>query len=176
MHSGLILLGMTGVDDSPWARDRPLGRGSNRYRWGGWPGRWLEPRYAPALSSSRGGGEGARREHRVVPAGSSRSLVPSITLVAKCEQRQRRKHTVNNTTIPTFTNTTVINNRTTNITNVKLRQPEVRNAVTAVPQQAHKAQPVRRAAVRECQAIESATVSARSPSHPRSRVLGAARY
>src|SRR5882762_4714757 len=174
--------GWTWVDDSPWGY-APFHYGrwvdiDNRWGWVAGPVA-VRPVYAPALVVFIGGGRGGGFGANIgwFPLGPREVYVPSYHVSREYVNRVNVSNTtVNNTTITNVYNTTIINNKTTNVTNVNYANRNVRNAVTAVPQQAFtSAQPVNRAAVAvNAQQIASAPVSARVAVAPTQQsVLGA---
>src|SRR5882672_12589811 len=174
--------GWTWVDDSPWGY-APFHYGrwvdiDNRWGWVAGPVA-VRPVYAPALVVFIGGGGGGGFGAKIgwFPLGPREVYVPSYHVSREYVNRVNVSNTtVNNTTITNVYNTTIINNKTTNVTNVNYANRNVRNAVTAVPQQAFtSAQPVNRAAVAvNAQQIASAPVSARVAVAPTQQsVLGA---
>ncbi len=173
--------GYTWVDDSPW--------GYAPFHYGRWvtvSGRWgwvagpvaVRAVYAPALVVFIGGGVGVGFGGNVgwFPLGPREVYVPSYHVSREYVRRVNVSNTtVNNTTITNVYNTTIIN-KTTNITNVRYANRNVRGAVTAVPQRTFaSAQPVGRAAVAiNARQIARAPVSARVAVAPtRESVLGA---
>ena len=174
--------GYTWVDDSPW--------GYAPFHYGRWVtirGRWgwvagpvaVRAVYAPALVVFiGGGGVGAGLGANVgwFPLGPREIYVPSYHVSRGYVNRVNLSNTtVNNTQITNVYNTTIIN-KTTNITNVRYANRNVRGAVMAVPQRAFaSAQPVRRESVSmDARQIARAPVSARVAVAPtRESVLGA---
>ena len=174
--------GYTWVDDSPW--------GYAPFHYGRWVtvgGRWgwvagpvaVRAVYAPALVVFIGGGGvgvGLGGNVGWFPLGPREVYVPSYHVSREYVRRVNISNTtVNNTTITNVYNTTIIN-KTTNITNVRYANRNVRGAVMAVPQRAFaSAQPVGQAAVAmNARQIARAPVSARVAVAPtRDSVLGA---
>ena len=174
--------GYTWVDDSPW--------GYAPFHYGRWVtirGRWgwvagpvaVRAVYAPALVVFIGGGGvgvGLGANVGWFPLGPREVYVPSYHVSRGYVNRVNLSNTtVNNTQITNVYNTTIIN-KTTNITNVRYANRNVRGAVIAVPQQAFaSAQPVRRESVSmDARQIARAPVSARVAVAPtRESVLGA---
>jgi hypothetical protein len=174
--------GYTWVDDSPW--------GYAPFHYGRWVmvhGRWgwvagpvaVRAVYAPALVVFIGGGrvgDGFGGNVGWFPLGPREVYVPSYHVSRDYVRRVNISNTtVNNTTITNVHNTTIIN-KTTNITNLRYANRNVRGAVMAVPQRAFaSAQPVGRAAVAmNTRQIARAPVSARVAVVPtRDSVLGA---
>jgi hypothetical protein len=173
--------GYTWVDDSPWGY-APFHYG----RWVAIRGRWgwvagpvaVRAVYAPALVVFiGGGGVGVDVGANVgwFPLGPREVYVPSYHVSRGYVNRVNLSNTtVNNTQITNVYNTTIIN-KTTNITNVRYANRNVRGAVMAVPQRAFaSAQPVRRESVSmDARQIARAPVSARVAVAPtRESVLG----
>ena len=174
--------GYTWVDDSPW--------GYAPFHYGRWVtvgGRWgwvagpvaVRAVYAPALVVFIGGGGvgvGFGGNVGWFPLGPREVYVPSYHVSREYVRRVNISNTtVNNVQITNVYNTTIIN-KTTNITNVRYANRNVRGAVMAVPQRAFaSAQPVGRAAVAmNARQIARAPVSARVAVAPtRDSVLGA---
>jgi hypothetical protein len=174
--------GYTWVDDSPW--------GYAPFHYGRWVtirGRWgwvagpvaVRAVYAPALVVFIGGGGvgvGLGANVGWFPLGPREVYVPSYQASRGYVNRVNISNTtVNNTQITNVYNTTIIN-RTTNITNVRYANRNVRGSVMAVPQRAFaSAQPVRRESVAiDARQIARAPVSARVAVAPtQESVLGA---
>jgi hypothetical protein len=174
--------GYTWVDDSPW--------GYAPFHYGRWVtirGRWgwvagpvaVRAVYAPALVVFIGGGGvgvGLGANVGWFPLGPREVYVPSYHVSRGYVNRVNVSNTtVNNTQITNVYNTTIIN-KTTNITNVRYANRNVRGAVMAVPQRAFaSAQPVRRESVSmDARQIARAPVSARVAVAPtRESIVGA---
>jgi hypothetical protein len=174
--------GYTWVDDAPW--------GYAPFHYGRWVtvgGRWgwvagpvaVRAVYAPALVVFIGGGGvgvGFGGNVGWFPLGPREVYVPSYHVSREYVRRVNVSNTtVNNTTITNVYNTTIIN-KTTNVTNVRYANRNVRGAVTAVPQRTFaSAQPVGQAAVAmNARQIARAPVNARVAVAPtRESVLGA---
>jgi hypothetical protein len=174
--------GYTWVDDSPW--------GYAPFHYGRWVtirGRWgwvagpvaVRAVYAPALVVFIGGGGagvGLGANVGWFPLGPREVYVPSYQVSRGYVNRVNLSNTtVNNSQITNVYNTTIIN-KTTNITNVRYANRNVRGAVMAVPQRAFaSAQPVRRESVSmDARQIARAPVSPRVAVAPtRESVLGA---
>jgi hypothetical protein len=174
--------GYTWVDDSPW--------GYAPFHYGRWVtvrGRWgwvagpvaVRAVYAPALVVFIGGGGvgvGFGGNVGWFPLGPREVYVPSYHVSREYVNRVNISNTtVNNVQITNVYNTTIINN-TTNITNVRYANRNVRGAVMAVPQRAFaSAQPVRRESVSmDARQIARAPVSARVVVAPtRESIVGA---
>jgi hypothetical protein len=175
--------GYTWVDDAPW--------GYAPFHYGRWVtvgGRWgwvagpvaVRAVYAPALVVFMGGGGGVGvgfgGNVGWFSLGPREVYVPSYPVSREYVRRVNISNTtVSNTTITNVYNTTIIN-KTTNITNVRYANRNVRGAVMAVPQRAFaSAQPVGQAAIAmNARQIARAPVSARAAVAPmRDSVLGA---
>jgi len=167
--------GWTWVDDSSWGY-APFHYG----RWVSVGGRWgwvagpVAERavYAPALVVFVGGGPGGFGGNvGWFPLGPREVYVPSYHVSEAYVNRVNiSSTTVNVTQVTNVYHTTIINNTTTNITNITYANRNVQGAVMVVPQHAFtSAQPVAKARVQvSAQQIASAPLSGRvavAPTH-----------
>ncbi len=172
--------GWTWVDDASWGY-APFHYGRWAWlqgRWGWVPGpREVYPVYAPALVVFVGGG-GMAFGNNVAwfPLGPREVYVPSYRVSPMYVNRVNVSNTtINQTTITSVYNTTIVNKNTT-ITNVNYANRNVQGAVSAMPRQAFaSAQPVSRNAVRvNPNEIARSSFSSRAAVQPESQaVLGA---
>jgi FecR protein len=160
--------GYTWVDDSPWGY-APFHYGrwvSVGERWGWVAGPVaVQAVYAPALVVFIGGGPGGFGGNvGWFPLGPREVFVPSYHVSEAYVTRVNvSSTTVNVTQVTNVYRTTIINNNTTNITNITYANRSVQGAVVVVPQRAFaSAQPVAKVAVAvNAQQIAAAPVSAR---------------
>jgi hypothetical protein len=160
--------GYTWVDDAPWGY-APFHYG----RWVSVGGRWgwvagpvaVQAVYAPALVVFIGGGPGGFGGNvGWFPLGPREVFVPSYHVSEAYVTRVNvSSTTVNVTQVTNIYRTTIINNNTTNITNITYANRSVQGAVVVVPQHAFaSAQPVAKVSVAvSAQQIAAAPVSAR---------------
>jgi hypothetical protein len=173
--------GWTWVDDSPWGY-APFHYG----RWVSVGGRWgwvagpaaVRPVYAPALVVFIGGGPGGFGGNvGWFPLGPREVYVPSYHVSEAYVTRVNvSSTTVNVTQVTNVYRTTIVQNNTTNITNITYANRNVQGAVMVVPQHAFtSAQPVASARVQvNAQQIAAAPLSGRVAVAPtRESVLGA---